>query len=75
MLCKWCECKSCETSNHVFECNIFISEKKMNPRTSHDKYCKIKIFSGTISHGASKEPEAYSEPSQISARKHFCKNS
>ena len=37
-------------------------------------YCKIKLFSGTILDGASNEPEAYLEPSQISARKHFGKN-
>ena len=48
-----------------FECNIFFFEKKMN--WLWHKYCKIKLFSDTISHGVSKQPEAYLEPSQISA--------
>ena len=38
------------------------------------KYCKIKLFSGAISHGASNEPETYLEPSQKPTREHFCKN-
>ena len=38
-------------------------------------YCKIKLFSGAISHVASKEPEVYLEPSQTSASERFCKNS
>ena len=38
------------------------------------KYCKIKLFSGAILHGASNEPEAYLEPSQTSVRKRFRKN-
>ena len=33
----------------------------------------LKVFSDTISHGVSKEPEAYLEPSQASTREHFCK--
>ena len=33
-----------------------------------------KLFSGTILHGASNEPEAYLEPSQTSTRKLFFKN-
>ena len=40
------------------------------------KYCKIKLFSGTIFHGASSnEPEVYLEPSQTYTREWFCKNS
>ena len=39
------------------------------------QYCKIKVFSGVILHGASYEPEAYLEPSQTSTRERFCKNS
>ena len=30
------------------------------------KYCKIKLFSGATSHGASNEPDAYLEPSHTS---------
>ena len=37
------------------------------------KYCKIKPFSGAISHGASNDPEAYLKPSQTSMREYFCK--
>ena len=33
----------------------------------------MKLFSGAILHGVSKEPETYLSPSQTSARKHFCK--
>ena len=35
-------------------------------RQSGYKYCKIKLSSDAISHGASKEPEAYLELSQTS---------
>ena len=38
------------------------------------KHCKIKLFSGTISHGVSKEPEAYLEPSQTPTRECFYEN-
>ena len=34
---------------------------------------KIKLFSGTISHYASYEPEAYLGPSQKPMKEHFCK--
>ena len=35
---------------------------------------KLELFSGAILHGTSKEPDAYLDPSQTSAREHFCKN-
>ena len=38
------------------------------------KYCHVKLFSGAILHGASKEPEVYLEPSQTSARVRCCEN-
>ena len=38
-------------------------------------YCKIKLFSGAISRGASNEPEAYLEPYQTCERERFFKNS
>ena len=37
-------------------------------------YYKIKLFSGTIPHGASDEPRAYFKPSQTSMREHFANN-
>ena len=36
------------------------------------KYCKIKLSSGSILHGASKEPEVYLETSQTIVRECFC---
>ena len=41
------ECKSCEHKR----------------RTGYDKYCKVQLLNGTISHGASNEQDAYLEPS------------
>ena len=38
------------------------------------KYCKIKLSRGAIWHFATREPEAYLETRQASAREHFCKN-
>ena len=43
--------------------------------TGNDKILQIKLFSGSISHGVSNEPDAYLEPSQTTARECFCKNS
>ena len=31
-------------------------KKHVFQRTGYDKYCKIKLFSGAISHGASNKP-------------------
>ena len=59
---------------NVFQCNIFTFENKLGTGYG-PKYCKIKLFSGAMSHGASNEQEAYLAPSrQTSMRKHFCKN-
>ena len=68
---KWCyansvECQSCEVSNQMFR-----EEDELAKWLWH-KYCKIKLFSGTTSHGASKGPKAYLEPSKTSVRKRFC---
>ena len=51
------ECKSCEHKR----------------RTGYDKYCKVQLLNGTISHDASNEQDAYLEPSQISRRDPFAK--
>ena len=56
---------------NVFECNVFIFENKGG--TGYDINIKKKLFSGAISHGASRKPEAYLEPSQASARSTFAK--
>ena len=45
------------------QCFHFQKDDEMTNWLWH-KYCKIKLFSGAIFHGASKEPEAYLEPSQ-----------
>ena len=37
------------------------------------RHCKIKLFSGTILHGVSNDPEAYLELSQTSTRELFAK--
>ena len=37
-------------------------------------YCIINLFSDTILHGASNEPEVYLELSQTSMRECFCQN-
>ena len=66
------ECKSCEISNQMFF-NVMFSLSKTK-RLWH-KYCKIKVFSGAISHGAANEPEAYLAPSQTSMGNSFAKNS
>ena len=42
------------------------SFSKAKGRLVITKYCKIKLYSGTILHGASNEPEPYSETSQTS---------
>ena len=68
------ECKSCEVSNQMFLTVIFSFLKRRWTDKLVMKYCKIKLFSGTIFHGASKEPAAYLQPSQTIARKQFCKN-
>ena len=69
------ESKSCEISNQTFlkffECFHF---RKQNTNSLCHKYCKIKLYSGTISHGASNEPETYLEPSHRPRREHFCRN-
>ena len=49
-----------------FSCNVFIFENKT--QTGNDKYCKIKLFGGAISHGASTEREAFLESSQTSTK-------
>ena len=49
-----------------FQCNVFIFENK---RQTGYKYCKIRLFNCVILHGASKVPEVYLEPSQISTFK------
>ena len=64
------ECKSCEISSQMVFNVIFSFSKTIDKH----KYCKIKLFSGAISHGASNEPETYLEPSQKPTREHFCKN-
>ena len=69
------EIKSYEISNQTFlknfECFHF---RKQNTNLLCHKYCKIKLYSGTISHGASNEPETYLEPSHRPRREHFCRN-
>ena len=52
-----------------FNVMFSFSEKKKTNWLWH-KYCKIKLHSGAILHGASNEPEAYLEPSQTSTREH-----
>ena len=68
--------KSCKISDQIILNVIFpFSKRRWTDELVIHKYCKIKLFSGTILHGASKEPEAYLEHSQTSVRKCFCKNS
>ena len=67
------ECKSCEISNKMFF-NVMFSFSKTKSELVLT-YCKIKVFSGAIFHGASNEPEGYLEPSQTSMGDHFAKNS
>ena len=45
------ECKSCEISSQMFfnVMSLFVFKRQ----TGYDKYCKIKLFSGAILHGAS----------------------
>ena len=64
------ECKSCKTSNQMVFSVVFSFLNCV-----WHKYCKIKLFSGTILHGASNEPETYLESSQTSTRDYTYKNS
>ena len=66
------ECKSSEISSQIFF-NVMFSVFK----TKHElvEYCKILLFSGAISQGASNEPERCLESSQTSTRERFRKNS
>ena len=62
---KWCyasavECKSCEISNRMFF-NVMFSFSET----------KDELVMTMVSHGASKKPETYLEPSQTSMRKRF----
>ena len=68
------EFNSCEISNQVFFDVMFYFWKQKTNWLWH-KYCKIKLLSDPILHDVSNEPEAYLEPSQISMREHFSKNS
>ena len=49
--------------------------QKQNMNCLWHKYCKIKLFSGAISHNVSNEPEAYLEPSQTPMSECFGENS
>ena len=67
------ECKSCKTSKQMFFNAIFLFLKIKDELVVTYKSSKIKLFSVSILHGASNEPEAYLEPSQTSMKEHFCK--
>ena len=71
---KWCyasgvynKFKSCEISSQMFF-NVMFSFSKTKDELVMMKYCKIKLFSGSIWHGVSNEPGAYLEPSQTCER-------
>ena len=50
------ECKSREVSHQMFFNVMFSFFFKKKRRTGYgNEYCKVKLFSGTISHGATKE--------------------
>ena len=57
-----------------FQRNFVIYENERQS-SCNINIAKENLFSGSISHGASNEPEVYLEPSQMSMREHFCKNS
>ena len=74
VLCKRCLKMSVnlvKLSTKCFSICFHFQKQKMNWLLH--KYFKINLFSGAMSHGASKEPEVYLEPSQTSVRE-FCKN-
>ena len=78
MLCKWClrvSANFVKLGIKYHQCNVFIFQNKRQTGYDISIDCKIKLFSGTILHGASNEPEVYLEPSETSMREHFCKNS
>ena len=61
------ECKSCEISNQMFFNALFSFSKKKKMNWLWHYYCKLKLLSGAILLGASKEPEASVESSKTSA--------
>ena len=66
------KCKSSESSNQRFF-NVMVSFSKIKGKLVMT-YCKVKLFSGDLSYGASNEPHAFLEPSQTNTEEHFGKN-
>ena len=66
------ECKSCEISNEMFSLCFYFWRQTTN--WLWHKYCKIELFSGAISHGASKAPKEHLEPSKTSVKVSCCEN-
>ena len=68
------ECESCEISSQMFF-NLMFSFSRTKDKLVRHKYCKIKLFSGAILHGASNEPKGYLESNQTSTRECFWEDS
>ena len=69
VLCKWCLLMSGNLVKLAMKgFSIWYFHFRKQRWTGYDKYFKIKLSGGAISHGASNEPETYLEPNQTSTR-------
>ena len=65
------ECKSCEISNPM-SFNVMFCFHLRKQKANWLRHNTVKLFNGSISYGASNEPEECLEPSQTSMRECFC---